>query len=1069
MFGSRSTKTSKQNMTIKKAFNMLLLIGIMAVAVFIAATLLSANAEGDYNVDLRIADGHSDQESAIPGENVSFYLTVENRGSENDSYTFDYRDVPDELTVSFPEGAGTDELEPSNQTTKRVRAFIEENTPPKRLFFNITATSDGNESVQKDIMLTVNVNETYGVEVTTDQPEIKDKDPGENATFIANVKNIGNTNETFQLSLLSGPAGSDARDWAIIEEGDQIVIQPGATKAVHVRIDIPAFSVENNDAQMGDYKVKLQAYPVNNDSKKKTVEFTVGVNAIFDLRIKSETPGKDEILEPEGETVLYYPVAVRNLANTKDTIDVTVPSDELSGEKSNWEPTFAVGGGSYEKILSISNMDSLAEKDVTMKLIIDDNTKEGQYTLRVKAKSQGDTAVYDHVTLYVNLSNPRFEAKIWADIPGKDSTLKANEDIEVTFILSIRNMGDKEDTFDIFVPSNEFPEDYDWKAYFGASGTQTEKTITLKSLSQATETLRIIIDKKTDEGNYELRVKAESQGNTSVYDYVTLYLNLTGANYGVKLQKLPRPVPKVNPADESEIEFKFTLTNTGNQDDTYTIEVETPLTSGTYKDWTMEFEDKDYQRVDKLVVPGDLTADTYLGKGDRIDITLYVMVDIDEDEGFYPDITISATSDNDNTQVDYLGFNLTVIKPNIRVTDDPRYFYIEGGLSDIEEGDSIDINLRVYNDGSAETDEFYVWFYNGKADSLVEVAGDFLTRERVDNIPTGQYTDVLVIWDNIPAGENDIYVFADKPIKAGPYKTVGPDGKFHPDGAVLETRENDNDVSIADEYQEAIDLRPDLTVTYIDYDDNRAGETTTVTVTIANVGSADAEANTATLWIKIGGEKLKDKTTNSQNPVIQDIIEVDDEIDIEFKWDIPNEVKNYSVSARVDHEDDSDSGNDKFYTWVVTVSGNGLKKDYDVEITASKRTIDLYGKNLTVLSLTVKNTGSIGDTYNLTVSGSYQGWNAALDFLQISLDPGEKETISLTLTKDPTIATEGEDFKVVITARSTTDEGIYDSVTVEGRFDSDDSDVIPFLPPAMTAAAIGGAGVVACFRRRRHL
>ncbi|MCK4613559.1 MAG: hypothetical protein KAU14_02050, partial [Thermoplasmata archaeon] len=739
-------------------------------------------------VDASWSSGDSKPLNPKTQTSVDLRITVKNNGTSEGFNLIELKDptnLPPEWAFTWS-GGSSQRINPGSTHPFILRITVPgDNTkvPVGSHEMHVNGTYEtlggGKEEIPGFVTVSVIVEPVYDVEVDTDQDKIEGKDPGDNATFIANVKNTGNTNETFQLSLLSG-SGNNAMDWATIEEGDQIVIMPGDTKAVHVRIDIPAFSVEDDDAQMGDYSVRLQAYPLKDDSKKKTVEFTVGVDETFDLEIKADSPWKDENLEPEGHTVLYYTVAVRNLANTDDTIEVTVPEDELSGDKSHFTPTFSVGGGSYAKILPIS-MDSLDKSDVTMKLDIDAEGKEGQYTLKVKATSQGDTAVDQYVTLNLNLSKTKFEAKIWADNPGKNSTLKEGESIELTFILYIRNMGDREDTFDLFVPSDEFPEDYDWKVYFGVSGTKTEKTIILKSEEQATETIRIIIDKKTDEDNYELRVKAESQGDTAVYGYVTLYLNLTEASYGVELEPVIRPVQEVNPSDESEIDFKFTLTNIGNQDDTYTVEIETSLTSGKYKDWTVEFEDKDFNRLDKLALPEHLTGDTYLGKRDGIDVTIYVIVDVDEDEGVYPDITISATSDNDNTKVAYLSFNLTVIKPNIEVNNDKSDFYIEGDLSDLEEDDSIDIGVRVYNKGSAETDEFYVWFYNGKRNSPSEQAGTpIMPRERVDNIPAGQYIDVLVTWDNIPAGENDLYVFADKPIKSGQYGTEGPDGKFHP-------------------------------------------------------------------------------------------------------------------------------------------------------------------------------------------------------------------------------------------------------------------------------------------------
>ena len=138
----------------------------------------------------------------------------------------------------------------------------------------------------------------------------------------------------------------------------------------------------------------------------------------------------------------------------------------------------------------------------------------------------------------------------------------------------------------------------------------------------------------------------------------------------------------------------------------------------------MEFEDKTGARVDTIVAPTDLKGNTdlYIAKNSRVDLTLYVIVAIDEDEGDYEEIAISATSDNDNAQIEYLYFNLTVILPNIRIGDDKSEYYIEPD-EDIEEGDDIDISVKIYNDGGAETDQFYVFFYNGKRESSNELPG----------------------------------------------------------------------------------------------------------------------------------------------------------------------------------------------------------------------------------------------------------------------------------------------------------------------------------------------------------
>ena len=653
-------------------------------------------------------------------------------------------------------------------------------------------------------LLNLTISTEYGVVVSSDDANpTADAEPGESIIYTKmKVKNNGNTNDTYKLSILS-LGSDDITDWVTIQGNDTRPIPTGVTMYITLEINIPEFTPENDDAEKGDYGFTLKASSLKGDDDDfDTQDFALTVLEMFSVKLWSDIPGKNETLKENDPTLMSYSLFCRNLGNTDDDIVVTVPTDEFSGEKKDWIVKF---------------------------------------------------------------------------------------------------------------------------------GTKTSITLTLETLKQSTLTLDLTIDKNTDPGEYTLRVRAESQGDTAVAVYSTIYINLTKATYGVQLNKFPSSTRKVNPSDESEIEFKFTLTNTGNQDDTYTVEVETPLGSGPYKGWIMEFEDKTENRVSTLNVPADLKGNTdlYISKNGRVDITLYVIVAFDEDEGDYSDIAISATSDNDNSQVAYMYFNLTVILPNIRVSDDPKDFWIEPDKN-IEEGDDIDINVKIYNDGGAETDTFYVWFYNGKGSSGNEIGGNensgLIGWEKVDNIPAGQFYEVLTTWEDILGGENDIYVYADKPIKSGDGKTF-IDNVFSSDGLVLESKENDNTASIDDDYQKAIDLRPDLTITRVEVDDPERDTTTTVTVTVANVGSAKALSGTGTISLKIGGTSIKADTLSFKgiNPFLPEDIDVNDDIDIEFKWDVPDEKKNYTIKVTADLDEDSDSSNDRYsgYVW-STDPGGGL-------------------------------------------------------------------------------------------------------------------------------------------------
>ena len=672
----------------------------------------------------------------------------------------------------------------------------------------------------------------------------------------------------------------------------------------------------------------------------------------------------DDVSGQSGEPgeMVSYDIKVKNTGDEDDNYEVFVMHGDLIRSAKHW--TFVDGLGDPSQNGTRGN-----ESDGTtgtipfgqwkyLDVIIEipeyrpgsNDALVGEYGVKILVQSITNRTIIDEEFFEVEVE-PFYNFHIWSDIPGKNETLRENDPTQITYTLNVRNLGNTEDDFYLKVMDDEFSGDKkDWTAKFG---TQVSKTVSVGALQQATVTMTVTIDKNTDAGQYTLRVRANSYGDTATYRYETVYLNLTKGIYGVKLEQFAHSTWKVNPADESEIEFKFTLTNTGNQDDTYTIEVETPLGSGTYKGWTMEFENKYNERVDQLVVPADLKGNTdlYLSKNSRVDITLYVTVAYDEEEGFYQDITISATSDNDNAQTEYAYFDLTIILPNIRLFDDPNDFYIDPN-HDIQEDDTIDIHIRIYNDGSAETDKFWVFFYNGRDDSPRDLAGNYIALEKVENIPVGQYYDIMATWDEIEGGENDIYVYADKPVKAGDGKTM-IDNSYSDVGLVLETKENDNTASIDYPYQEALDLRPNLMVTSVEFDSREEGTTTNVSVTIANIGTAKAHQGSAQVSLKIGGTSIKSKLTNAINPFLPEEIHIDDDITVDFTWDIPDGIVNFTVKANVDHPDDRDGTNCRKTFYVQTTRSTSSSSSSDSSSEVSSETVVNYSLLTLVIGIII--------------------------------------------------------------------------------------------------------------------
>ena len=740
----------------------------------------------------------------------------------------------------------------------------------------------------------------------------RSSDPGKTVSIDVGVRNTGNAPHDFKMDLPPVPEGWDNPSWS---GGNIKSIDGDSSGTFTIEFDIPD---DFTKAKAGLYQFQLDGYYEDKGGSEtkfaKSITLNLTVNTIYGVEVGADD--YQDKAEP-GDLVIYQ-IKIRNSGNTNETYQLSVLKAGALEDAKPW--TTIVGADPGNQITIPTGETRYLDIQVAVPDFTDENdeAEKGLFGVKIKAESTNESTENGEQIFELEVEE-MFSVRLWADIPGKNETLRENDNTEMSYTLNVRNLGNTNDDIVITVPNDEFSgEKSDWKAKFG---TQTSKTVTLSSLAQQSVTLTLTIDKDTDPGEYTLQVRAESQGDTVVYVYSTIYINLSKATYGVQIEKFPTAIPKVNPSDESEIEFKFTLTNTGNQDDTYTVEVETQLGSGTYKGWIMEFEDKTDSRVDQLVVPTDLKGNTdlYLSKNSRVDITLYVIVAIDEEEDSYSEIAISATSDNDNSQVQYLYFNLTVILPNIMLDDSSEYFNIDP-TTDIEEDDSIDINIRVFNDGGAETGEFYVFFYNGKRESPNELSGNYISYERVDNIPAHQYFEVSTEWDEIPGGENDIYVYADKPIRSGEGKTL-IDNSFSSDGKVLESRENDNTATISDTQQLAIDLRPDLTIINIDYDDREMDTTTTVTVTIANEGSAVAEQSSAIVGLKIGGTSLKGKVSNRINPELTEEIDIGDDIDMEFTWEIPDEKKNFTVKANVDHPDDSNGKNDRLTVYVQTEEG----------------------------------------------------------------------------------------------------------------------------------------------------
>ncbi len=403
-----------------------------------------------------------------------------------------------------------------------------------------------------------------------------------------------------------------------------------------------------------------------------------------------------------------------------------------------------------------------------------------------------------------------------------------------------------------------------------------------------------------------------------------------------------------NPVDipQEGLLYRFLVENTGEKEDSFHLMVETNTGSGIYQGWEIKFE-TDLGLDTSMEVPADLptwTGGDFLQPGERVEVRIRLWphenaevsgMDLDR----YGDMELSAQSLEDTQARDEIDFRLIVVKPDLRITDEDIHL----DTSDrIEEGDSIELEITVHNDGGDRSGNFDLWVYRQKEDSFLGIGGTvgsiglLAHLSNRDSIGPQSGETFLLDWE-LQWGEHDIYVYVDKPITAGSDKTSDPER-----GNVIEESEQNNDARMGIDprsgrpYREFLDLRPWIEVLEIDFDDVvREDDTLTVTVTIYNndsktaISSYGTSADDVDMYIrcKAGESYLKPRKagTTEQGYKVNEVLEPDDELAIEFSWTVKEEENDrVKIKVYIDYEENKNPKNSFTTTEIVQESSGTI-------------------------------------------------------------------------------------------------------------------------------------------------
>ncbi len=213
---------------------------------------------------------------------------------------------------------------------------------------------------------------------------------------------------------------------------------------------------------------------------------------------------------------------------------------------------------------------------------------------------------------------------------------------------------------------------------------------------------------------------------------------------------------------------------------------------------------------------------------------------------------------------------------------------------------------------------------------------------------------------------------------------------------------------------------PDLTITSISTSASTVneGQSITINATVKNVGDKDAN----NVYVGFYYDSVSSSTHIGNASV--GTLASGSSSDVQITWDTTGHTGTHKIIAYADPDNivaETNEDNNSANT-TVTVNGYGVNLTVD----SSGKTVQPGGS--ADYTITVKNTGTLKDTFDLSNSSISNGWTATLSANKVTLDAGASTTVTLTVTA-PSNANNGDSQDVTVTAVSENDTSKSDSVT----------------------------------------
>jgi uncharacterized membrane protein len=420
---------------------------------------------------------------AVPGENVTFTVTITNTGNVSDSYTLENVDNQG-WALTLPSSTGS--INAGASVNKTLQVTIPETAENcTRDNITVTATSQTDNTIENSdsciahCLVGVPPLPKRGVRVSI-SPQVQDGRLGRTLGYTVTITNTGTITDTYTLSR------SDTEGWGLVLPSSSGPLAPGASVDKTLKVTIP-LTAENCTSD------NITVTATSSENLHVSAENSCIAHAVFVLG-----PGVNVLILPSekegtsGENVTFT-VTVTNIGDTEDNYDLSASDTE------GW----ALGLPS-----SVGPLENGASAEVTLEVAIPDDAENcTQNSVTVTATSQENTEITDNDSSIAHVVVVLPVREVSVSISPSEKEGAPGDTLEYT--VTVTNTGDMEDSYT--------PENSDTAGWTLSLSSDTVGP--LDPDESTTVTLEVTIPSDVEDGDSTtVTVTATSQADPSVDD-----------------------------------------------------------------------------------------------------------------------------------------------------------------------------------------------------------------------------------------------------------------------------------------------------------------------------------------------------------------------------------------------------------------------------------------------------------------------------------------------------------------------------------------------------------------------